>query len=730
MKISHFILCLFIILIMQNAKAFNYQGELSQAGDLYTGTADLNFKLFDAETIGAGTQIGLEDLHSNISVVNGRFVVELNQWIGLFDGNDYWLEISASIPASSGSFTTLSPRQMIAPVPYSEYTYDLDTSGLQARVTGSCGADSAMVLINQDGTVSCAPLETNHTHEFSELTSIPAGLADGDDDTTYSGSDFVVSNQTCGAGQTVTGMASNGVVICSALVPAPPNCDQVNEALQYNSGTGWACVDVSTIGASTGNASGYETIDSWGLTFDGKERIAATWADANQNCENLGGRLPTISELYRVSGAFKGEVASSYETNYLWARTWWDKVNKSMVRLTDGFTISSSVNSLRSYRCVWPTATPDYFAGNQCMGEPGSGCWDHVGHPTGKMAMDMMDRPALPLVAATDECSFVNAHIAHQQDYAENIKNNLPNGTNAWLWTSDQSRYDYNNIIRWLDTDPLYDDYTNVGVSVRTNLRNFRCSGVSYAAGEHPTTVANEFVASDTKIKADSGVTTSALYGDSIDGCFVAGGHMAHSRDIMELARAGMGNGPGADYIWLADRSRFDLTQITRWTGIDSSYTGYFSEYTNWSNVDATAMHQHRCAYYPIDSAYSHPLNAQCSADVACTVLDNGASKLAIDTLDRPALIYIEAIQACLNEGGRLATSLQLTEAIRAGLANGSDNFLFTADSGYNNTSTFATTLKWTGTETDFSPIYQDSATLAQKSVPFSFRCAWTNELW
>lgn len=700
MKIINFIFGLSIIFAMQNAQAFNYQGELSQAGELYSGTADLNFKLFDDETIGTGMQVGLEDVHSSISVVNGRFVVELNQWIGLFDGNDYWLEISASIPASSGNFTTLSPRQKIGPVPYSEYAYDydLDTSGLQNRVTGSCGADEAMSLINQNGSVSCTS--------------------------------FAKSNQSCGSGQTVTGVSSNGTVICGALVPAPPNCDQVNQALQYNSGTGWACVDVSTIGASSGNAQGYEATDSWGLTFDGKERPTATWADANQMCENLGGRLPTISELYRVSSAFKGEVASSYETNYLWSRTWWDKVNKSIVRLTDGFVTSSNVNNLRPYRCVWPTATPGFFAGSQCMGEPGNECWDHVGHPTGKMAMDMMDRPAVPLAAATDECSFVNAHVAHQQDYVENIINNLPNGTDEWLWTSDSVNYEYNGIVRWLNTESSYNDYSKATGNSRQSSHKFRCTGVSYAAGEHPTTVASEFVASNTKIKADSGVTTAALYGDSINGCFAAGGHLAHSRDIMELVRAGMGNGPGTDYIWMADRSRYDFTQISRWTGSDASYTGYNPEYATWSTINAsTTTRQHRCAYYPIDADYTHPTAASCSADISCATFDNAASKLAIDTVDRPPATYASAIQTCVNEGGRLATSLQLTEAIRAGLANGSNTFLWTADSTWESNS-YSTSLKWTAIESTFSPIYSGSATNSVKSNSQSYRCAWTNELW
>ena len=127
--------------------------------------------------------VGLEDLHSNVMVENGRFFVELNQWTGDFDGNEYWLEIAAAIPAGSGNFTTLTPRQRITPVPYSEYAYDMDVTGLQFRVNDSCVGNSAISVINQDGSVSCAS--------------------------------FVTSDQACSVGQVVTGVAQDGTLTCA-----------------------------------------------------------------------------------------------------------------------------------------------------------------------------------------------------------------------------------------------------------------------------------------------------------------------------------------------------------------------------------------------------------------------------------------------------------------------------------------------------------------------------------
>ena len=197
----------------------------------------------------------------------------------------------------------------------------------------------------------------------------------------------------------------------------------------------------------------------------------------------------------------------------------------------------------------------------------------------------------------------------------------------------------------------------------------------------------------------------------------------------MELVRSGMGNGPGTDYLWTADRSRYDTTQTTRWIGTDTSYTGYYSEYTSWALIDNTNTHQHRCVFYPVDTSYTHPSSAQCAAGIPCDTFDNGASKMAMDRFDRAAATYVEAIQDCLADGGRLPTQLQLTEAIRGGLGNGVLQYLWTTDTN-SETSGNNTVLRWNGTELDFSPEYSGSATALSKGSTANYRCVWSNQLW
>lgn len=96
--------------------AFTYQGTLNDAGTPANGNYDLQFKLFDALSIGAqqGATVTLED----IAVTNGLFTVQLDFGAAAFPGAARWLEISVRPGASTGAFTWLVPRQPITTVPY------------------------------------------------------------------------------------------------------------------------------------------------------------------------------------------------------------------------------------------------------------------------------------------------------------------------------------------------------------------------------------------------------------------------------------------------------------------------------------------------------------------------------------------------------------------------------------------------------------------------------------
>jgi hypothetical protein len=99
---------------------FTYQGRLIDANGPADGLYDFQFKLFDANV--AGTQQGSTIDINDLDVIDGHFVIELDFGSGIFDGAARWLDIGVRPGANTGSFTTLSPRIEMTPVPYALQT--------------------------------------------------------------------------------------------------------------------------------------------------------------------------------------------------------------------------------------------------------------------------------------------------------------------------------------------------------------------------------------------------------------------------------------------------------------------------------------------------------------------------------------------------------------------------------------------------------------------------------
>jgi hypothetical protein len=125
--------------------AFTYQGRLIEANKPADGLYNLRFMLYDAPT--AGVQKGCTINVDQVEVTDGFFVTDLDFGSGVFDGCARWLEIAVRKADGSGAndFTTLSPRQRIAPAPYA----------LNALSGGCCKNISGSHVIGQ---VSINPL--------------------------------------------------------------------------------------------------------------------------------------------------------------------------------------------------------------------------------------------------------------------------------------------------------------------------------------------------------------------------------------------------------------------------------------------------------------------------------------------------------------------------------------------------------------------------------------------
>lgn len=114
---------------------FTYQGRLEDNAAPANGSYDLRFRVFDS--VSGGSQAGSTLTALNLAVTGGVFTVTLDLGPGIFDGSARWLEIAVRPGASTGAYTTLTPRQPITPAPYAIFAGGVRASSLIGQVTDS-----------------------------------------------------------------------------------------------------------------------------------------------------------------------------------------------------------------------------------------------------------------------------------------------------------------------------------------------------------------------------------------------------------------------------------------------------------------------------------------------------------------------------------------------------------------------------------------------------------------
>nr|MBA3468983.1 hypothetical protein [Herpetosiphonaceae bacterium] len=185
--------------------SFTYQGRLLDGTAPASGPYTLTFRLFDAAS--GGAQVGAT-LTRSVTVTDGLFTTGLDFGLAAFDGSARWLEIAVGP-------TTLAPRQPLTAAPYALYASAAPWSGL---------SDIPPDLADGDD-VGLTSLQ------WTDVLSRPAGLDDGDDNTTYaagsgltlSGTTLAVDNATvqsrvsgtCAVGQKISAINPDGSVACA-----------------------------------------------------------------------------------------------------------------------------------------------------------------------------------------------------------------------------------------------------------------------------------------------------------------------------------------------------------------------------------------------------------------------------------------------------------------------------------------------------------------------------------
>jgi len=98
--------------------AITYQGQLSDAGSPASGAYDFQFALFTSASGGSAVDTVVAD---DLAVSAGLVNASLDFTDAPYDGQALWIEIQVRAGASSGSYTTLAPRQPLNATPYALY---------------------------------------------------------------------------------------------------------------------------------------------------------------------------------------------------------------------------------------------------------------------------------------------------------------------------------------------------------------------------------------------------------------------------------------------------------------------------------------------------------------------------------------------------------------------------------------------------------------------------------
>ena len=224
-----------------NADTFTYQGYLKLSGEPVDGVCDFQFSVHDALT--NGFQMGVSQTIAGVLVTEGVFSAQLHIYVpaiplSIFNGQDRWLQIAVNDCAGGSSFTTLAPRQVITPAPYSSYAIYAGTAATIGWYSISNMPPGFADGIDNDTTYTAGSGLTLNGTQFSvsgldwnALGNVPGGFADGiDNDTTY----------TAGSGLALNGTAfSVSGVNWNALGNVPSGfADGIDNDTLYTAGTG------------------------------------------------------------------------------------------------------------------------------------------------------------------------------------------------------------------------------------------------------------------------------------------------------------------------------------------------------------------------------------------------------------------------------------------------------------------------------------------------------------
>lgn len=127
--------------------AFTYQGQLQSSGAFAHGTYDFVFSLYLTNT--GGSMVAGLVTNSGVLVTNGLFTTIIDFGGGPWTGETNWLQIGVRTNGA-GTFTAVSPRQLLTPVPYAVFAESANGGGISGTIPqADLPANVALLNANQ-----------------------------------------------------------------------------------------------------------------------------------------------------------------------------------------------------------------------------------------------------------------------------------------------------------------------------------------------------------------------------------------------------------------------------------------------------------------------------------------------------------------------------------------------------------------------------------------------------
>ncbi|HEX3083266.1 MAG TPA: hypothetical protein VHP99_01985, partial [Pyrinomonadaceae bacterium] len=156
------------------SSAFTYQGKLSDSGAPANGTYDIQFKLFDTATVGAGTQQGPTITNSAVPVTAGIFNVQLDFGAGVFSGLPRFLEIGVRPAGDANPYNVLAPRQPVTSTPYAVRSLNSSVADVLSSACVGCVTSAQIGSVSGSavsGTIPVASVPTGSNNYLQNTTS-------------------------------------------------------------------------------------------------------------------------------------------------------------------------------------------------------------------------------------------------------------------------------------------------------------------------------------------------------------------------------------------------------------------------------------------------------------------------------------------------------------------------------------------------------------------------------